>query len=221
MKPGPKSALDDDNLMLWEHEWYWVFSLLVSGKPGRTDVQRYAEPPPPPKRENVPESLYQERIEDQNRRMLIPAEWTERARPFEIQDIPPERDVWEKLESARTPEDVRMAYRESRVWLNPQKTGKPFVADLEIHAAEFLEGKNYRYPSSDRPSSEKKRILHCARVMAGITVGISGATAIHLLRTLEHDAKCECVPCFIKREEDLAKIISDHFAKMSGTTPSS
>lgn len=219
MKPGPKSALDG-NLLLWEHDWNWVFSLLVSGKPGRTEVQRYVEPPPLPKRERalpkrvpVPEALYQERLEDRSRRMAVPTEWLETTHSYEIQGIPPERDVWEKLETARTPEDVRMAYRESRFWLNPQKTGKPFIADLEIHAAEFLEGKNYRYPGSDRPSSERKRILHCARVMAGITVGISAARAVHLFRTLKHDAMCDCVPCFLKREEDLAKTISDHFAK--------
>jgi hypothetical protein len=220
MKPGPKSALDG-NLFLWEYDWYWVFSLLVSGKPGRSEVARYVEPPPAPKREGVPEELYQERVQEQNRRMLIPAEWEERTDPYEVRGIPPERDVWEKLETARTPEDVRIAYRESRFWLNPQKTGKPFIADLEAHAEEFLEGKNYRYPASDRPSSERKRILHCARVMAGITVGISAARAIHLFRTLKHDATCDCVPCFLKREEDLAKIISDHYAKRSGTTPSS
>jgi hypothetical protein len=130
--------------------------------------------------------------------MRTPAGWVLRKELYDIKEKPGEPDVWERLKRAGTVAQVRNACRASRVWLNPRVTQKPWVADLHEHASEFLAGTEYRYPKSKRPSSEKKRIVHFARVMAGITVGISAARAIDLLRNMKHGANCDCVSCSVE-----------------------
>jgi hypothetical protein len=198
-KPGPKAAVDKP-LLVWEAEWFWVFHLLVFGISAHTGTHEYWEPRRPPMPvgkhgEPVPESLYRARVRDHREKMRTGAGWVLKKEPYDIKGRPGEPDIWKRLKSARTVAQVRNACRASRLWLNPRETQRPWVMDLQAHAAEFLDGKARRYPKSDRPSSERKRIVHFARVMAGITVGISPARAIDLFRNMQHRANCDCVSC--------------------------
>jgi hypothetical protein len=216
-KPGPKAAFGK-GLVGWEHEWYWVFHYLVNGIPGGKRVEEIFESVRPPKGIGVPKALYEERVRYWIERTKGPDGWVRKRYPHNIEETPSEPRVWNNLKRARTVDQVRDAYRLSRIWLNPEKTGKPWVSELENHALEFLAGKKYRYPKSNRPSSERKRIVHFARVMAGVMTGISPARAVDLLRNMNHGAKCQCVSCRVERNEKLQKLINKHLGNSHSFT---
>jgi hypothetical protein len=155
-------------------------------------------PSPPPKLSGNRE-VDEERIRDWRREMVGTRGWQE-VRTRVSRRRPAEPEVWEEVKRARTVNQVQRACDNSAFWLNPKASGgSPLVEDLRIHTLDFLTAKKYRYPKSNRPSSEKKRILHFARAMAGITQGISAARGIDLLRNLEHGKNCPCVSCMVKR----------------------
>src|SRR6516165_7564510 len=176
MKRGPKEV-PIGTLIVWEYTWYRVFYGLAFGIPGRREVDSAWEPPRPPRLSE----FNAEQVRAWNREMRE-GEWREVRTPFRTKGKPAEPEVWEQLKLARTANQIRKACDASTFWLNSSASPYPFVADLRTNASAFLRGKQYRCPNSNRPSSEKKLIGHFARVMAGITVGISAARAIDRLR---------------------------------------
>jgi hypothetical protein len=106
--------------------------------------------------------------------------------------------VLQRLEGAKTPEDVgaicKEAFRIDRqevragelkeisiaVW--PIEPDSQFPIYLSIHAQQFLEAKNKpKFPKSDRPSSRRKRIWFYACALAAAVQGLKTRTAINLL----------------------------------------
>jgi hypothetical protein len=196
-KPGPKPATER-NLLIWEHEWYWIFNGLVRGIPATDGIEQDWEPIRPPKRSGRLE-LDEERLAHWNAKTRTQEGWIPRRYRRRTRGRAAEPDVWLRLIKARTPAQVRKAYRSSRFWLNPSTNMRGWVAELEKHAAEFVNAKTYRYPGSQRQSSEEKRILHFARTMAGVMTGIGSARAVDLIRTMKHGEECNCVKCHVGR----------------------
>jgi hypothetical protein len=216
-KPGPKPAMGK-NLLLWEREWYWVFNGLVRGIPATAGIEQDWEPIRPPKLSGIPE-LDEERLAAWNAKSItqegrIPRNYRRRTRGRAA-----ERNVWAKLLRARTPAQVRKAYRSSRFWLNPAKNTRGCVEELRKHAPEFLTAKDYRYPGSDRPSSQEKQILHFARAMAGIMTGIGPARAVDLIRTMKHGKGCGCTKCHIERWNVVQRAIKKTIGPRDQTPP--
>ena len=99
-----------------------------------------------------------------------------------IRGTPAERELWERLLDARSVEEVQVICGQSQYWLNPRRSGKPFVEVLSSRADQFLAAKNdRRYPASRRPSSDDRRLRFLARAMAGVTLGRSPRTSVDLL----------------------------------------
>ena len=213
-KPGPQ-GVHVGNLIVWEHEWYWVFGGLAFGIPARSKVETSWQPVQGPKLLAWrPESKRPRGFEQLDRERL--REWnskpeSEKWRPVHYSDvlpgIPPEREVWEKIKVAKSPHQIRTAFTLSPIWLNAKIHGRVYVNELSEHAAEFLLCKTYRYPSSPRPSGEIKRVIHFSRAMAGIMEGLAAARAIDLFRLLEHDERCPCTLCSIERNKKVEKAL--------------
>jgi len=101
-------------------------------------------------------------------------------------DSPDEHDLWVRLLQARTPEQVRAICDESLYWLNPKRGAIQFHYILTENAKSFLAAlEDPRWPKSDRPTNQGRRIRFLARSMAGITMGISIRTAQDLLAKTE------------------------------------
>jgi hypothetical protein len=113
--------------------------------------------------------------------------------------IPPERDLWEALKRARTATEVRRICRRSKFWLKWEWTGElngkrwycrslyRCPSALYENADSFCQAKMYsRYPKSNRPSSDDRKLVYFVRVMAALSLTrpISFATAEDLLRRL-------------------------------------
>jgi hypothetical protein len=126
----------------------------------------------------------------------------------QIPEISAEPQVWRQIKTARFPSQIQAAIERSPYWLNSQRNRRPYVLKLAENSEEFLKAKEYRYPQSDRPSSEKKRALHFARAMAGIMEGIGVVRAIDLIRLRKHGANCGCVQCEIEKWEKLQDALS-------------
>jgi len=188
-------------LLVWEDEWYWIFHGLVYGAKPRRVFREFFTPPRPPKFRIIKE-LQDERLRNWRERSKNPANWRRRKYMARRKSIPAERKIWQLLENSTSSISLANACAKSRFWLNPAY--RPVAAQLAGHAAEFLKCKNYRYPSSGRPASEKKRILHFARAMAGIMEGIGAVRAIDLFRLLRHGNKCRCVQCDLKSAVGMA-----------------
>ncbi len=77
---------------------------------------------------------------------------------------------------------------ESPFWLNPTRGAIMFCDLLSGNAEEFLAAtQDRRWPKSDRPTNQGRRIRFLARSMAGITMGISIRTAQDLLAKTESE----------------------------------
>jgi hypothetical protein len=181
MKRGPKEV-PIGTLIVWEFEWCRVFYGLAFGIPDRRGFDSTWESPRPPRVRppRVPE-FNAEQVRWWNREMRE-GEWREERTPIQTRGRAAEPGTWEQLKLARTANQIRKACDASPFWLNCTASPYPFVADLRTNASAFLWGNKYRCPASDRPSSKKKLARHFARVMAGITAGISPARAIDRLR---------------------------------------
>ena len=201
MKRGRKEA-PIGMLNFWEHVWYWIFHGLAFGISSTTGNDIFWEPQRPPKLEfnSAQVKAWSEEMRWQP--------WQEIRIKYRTRGKPAEPKVWELLKLARTTNQIRRACDASLVWLNPKANASPFVADLRTHASAFLSAKKYRCPSSNRDSSAEKLVVHSARAMAGIMVGISPVTAIDRLRNLKHGKRCECVNCKIRRTANLLKPIT-------------
>jgi hypothetical protein len=145
------------NLVVWEHEWYWVFHGLVRGTPASDEIAQDWEPIRPPKLSGITE-LNKERLAAWNAKSRTPEEWVPKHYGEQIKGQPAEPNDWNKILRARTPAQVRDAYRSMRPW----------VEDLEKHAAEFLTAKKYRYPGSRRPSTRTE----CNKLIVGYSFNL-------------------------------------------------
>jgi hypothetical protein len=197
VKPGPDAA-PEGKLLIWEREWHWVFDGLVYGTPRKSELADSWEPLRPPKLSNI-EELDQERVAEWDAKLHGPEGWVRRSIPVRMGGRDAEPEVWKQILEAKTAEQIRSAYRASSFWLNPEANLRPWVRDLEEHAEGFLTSKSYRYPGSERPSSVEKCVIHFARAMAGIEIGISPARAIDRIRTMKHGDECACMMCEIAR----------------------
>jgi hypothetical protein len=93
-----------------------------------------------------------------------------------------EHGLWIGLLNATTAKQVRAICKQSSFWLNPQRGGIEFYRTLFRRANDFLAAKqDPRWPKSNRPTSEGRRIRFLARSMAGIMMGIRIRTAQDLL----------------------------------------
>ena len=127
-----------------------------------------------------------------------------------------EHALWLRLLQATTLEEVRAVCNASEFWLNPKRGGTLFHHALSHRAEEFLAAKrDPRWPKTNRPTSQGRRIRFLARSMAGISMGISIRTAQDLLakkekekleaiyrpvcicghRERDHDARTNCKYC--------------------------
>lgn len=166
-KRGPRPVQD---LWYWEREWCAIFEGLRDG----TSSYLLEELQSRPRRLS--------RHPDLRRALRNELPVALRIGHRKIRGIPPERDLWKKLKQAVNVEDVQGICRQSQFWLNPRKSGKPFVETLSTKAGQFLAAKNdRRYPGSERASSEDKRLRYLARAMAGITLKRSPRTSVDLL----------------------------------------
>lgn len=197
-------------LRLWEWQWFWVFRGLRYGAPSRLVVRMdYLQYPDKPRI-----SGYRELDEERQKAWRVTTEKASRAyyRKDPLKDVPTrplpsEKTLWDSLMRARTIPQVRATCAKSRSWLNPEWQGKVFVQKLHQHADQFLLAKrDLRYPRSNRPSSDDRRILFFARAMAGITLGRSPNTAIRMLGATRHGPNCPCPLCHLRSraQEDLA-----------------
>ena len=94
----------------------------------------------------------------------------------------PETDLWIQLLGATTAEQVRAVCEQSQFWLNPKRGATQFHRVLSENADRFLVAKeDPRWPRSNRPTNEGRRIRFLARALAGIMMGISVRTAQDLL----------------------------------------
>jgi hypothetical protein len=122
--------------------------------------------------------------------------------------IPAERHLWNALKRAQTAAQVRRIVSQSKEWLRPRlefPDGSymeqwPFRRALYTRAAEFCKSKiARRYPRRDkRESGDYRRIEYLARVLAGLTLGISPSTAVERLRKMKHAEQCRCWRCTCK-----------------------
>ena len=103
-------------------------------------------------------------------------------------DFQDEHALWLRLLDATTPEEVRAVCDESEFWLNPKRGAILFHDALFHHAEDFLAAKrDSRWPKTNRPTSQGRRIRFLARSMAGISMGISIRTAQDLLAKKEKE----------------------------------
>ena len=103
-------------------------------------------------------------------------------------DFKDEHALWQRLLNAATPEEVIAVCDESPFWLNPKRGAIMFYDLLSGNAERFLAAmQDRRWPKSDRPTSQGRRIRFLARSMAGVTMGIGIRTAQDLLAKTESE----------------------------------
>jgi len=101
-------------------------------------------------------------------------------------DFKDEYALWRRLLNATTVEEVRAVCEESPYWLNPKHGSVLFHDLLSKNAESFLAAKeDRRWPKSNRPTNQGRRIRFLARSMAGVTMGIRIRTAQDLLAKTE------------------------------------
>ena len=137
----------------------------------------------------------------------------------------PEPNLWEALKRAETPAQVRRICRLSQFWLTWEILGNVMsflkIKVLYDDAEHFVEAKNYRYPDSDRPKSDDKKIIHFSRAMAGRSVAkpMSPATAIDTLRKIKHKRGCECPVCRVQESLSASSVLVHQIQALSSQSP--
>jgi hypothetical protein len=102
-------------------------------------------------------------------------------------DFKEEHTLWLRLLNATTSKEIKAVCDESPYWLNPKRGAAMFHDLLSGNAKGFLSAtQDRRWPKSDRPTNQGRRIRFLARSMAGITMGISVRTAQDLLAKTEN-----------------------------------
>jgi hypothetical protein len=174
---GPKET--DLGLLAWLE---WDYTSTLGGIRFGTERTQEVWPPMPKLPEPTKsESWNRASVEKYRKSLMI-------AKEIKIQykrkrALSPKLAVWELLTKARTLKQVRQAYEQAGYW-------KPRLTILRDHPEGFLAAKRGpRYPRSNRPTSDEKRIRYLARSMAGIHMGLSPATSITLLEALQREAE--------------------------------
>lgn len=97
----------------------------------------------------------------------------------------PKPEAWKQLKRARSVEEVRQAGESIRKWerkFGPLVAWRELPKTIHSHANEILGARRLpNYPRTNRPTSDDKRLLFFAKVMAGLTLGIAPATAVKRL----------------------------------------
>jgi hypothetical protein len=209
-KRGPRpSSLSD--LLIWESMWHWIFvglrgrertpeEALLRGNilASYREALREARADLAQKEKAASEDTVVWRFHADQ--LAGDIERQEHSLRHEHELAEPE--VWRGLVRARTAEQVRQAYGQSKRWLNPQWRGRTFVQLLFDEAGQFVRAKHdHFYPRASHLSSDRKRVVFFARAMAGLSCGISPSTAVGLLRKLNHGKNCPCVNCNSARWE--------------------
>jgi hypothetical protein len=190
------SKIDIQKLLVWEQLWYGVFKGVRDGVDSEETIMLKYPKLAPPAREWTVTTAVERRAREIYERSFLETGGLERVT---MKPIPAEPRVWQRLKEATTPEGVREACRVSRYWLRPNREGRAFLRLLPEHAQLFVDSKkNSRYPASERPTSEDKRLDHFARAMAGITLRKSPVTAIDQMRKWKHPQNCPCWRCLVK-----------------------
>ena len=106
-------------------------------------------------------------------------------RVVRVRPQPGDRNLWEKLKRAKTIQQVQNACYKSKWWVHQtsrREKGKAWMRRLTQDAGQFIRAKeDTRYPRSNRPTSDNKRLKYLAHAMAGIACGISYRTAVDSL----------------------------------------
>jgi len=106
---------------------------------------------------------------------------------FISRPVMPKREIWQQLKTARTVDQVRKAARgigNLRVAFTSslEKWAQNPDRALCHYAKGVLTAKRLpHYPKTDRPTSDDKRVLFLAKVMAGLTMEIAPITAVKRL----------------------------------------
>lgn len=194
-KRGPKPTPLSE-LIFWEGLWYWVFHHLRGTLPSAVKFST----------DKKMKRLLEAELEDLRRLVpkdIVEEDWLARQRIEIERELRPklpqsEPDLWRAIVAARTGDEVRAACRRSKRWLNPRWEGKVYVQDLYEHAEKFIQARHDAYYPK-RESGDEKRVIFFARVMAGITLGISPHTSADRLRKIKHGKKCPCISCDLAR----------------------
>lgn len=217
-KPGPKQV-DLSFLVNTQGKWLSIFRLLQYGSAKQRELRIEWVPPEQPKlypdgdeRNVTLLSRYEERLRDGKR-------WRQEIREVERKAVAAEPETLEAVFSAKTVQEMRDAWEYSEILcpllepaIPPESTIAEYFYDptpphpkLVLQA--IREARKYRFPASDRETSESKMLIHSASAIAGIESGLSAASAIDRLRKLKHGKKCPCAPCFFGQMDSLEKIV--------------
>ncbi len=103
-----------------------------------------------------------------------------------IPEIPPSPAAWEQLKAARKREEILHAAECIRHWartVGRTDWQNEFPATMRDHAEALLRAKkSWAYPRDPRrPTSDDKRVVFLAKVLAGLTLGLSPAYTIKIL----------------------------------------
>ena len=217
-KPGPKQV-DLSFLVNAQGKWLSIFRLLQYGSAKQRELRIEWVPPEPPKlypdgdqRNGALLRQYEERLRDGKR-------WRQEIREVKSKAVAAEPETLEAVFWAKTIQQMRDAWRWSEVLrpllesaIPPKSTIAEYFHDptppnpkLVLQA--IREARKYRFPASDRETSESKILIHFASAIAGIESGLSAASAIDRLRKLKHGKKCPCAPCFLGQTDSLEGIV--------------
>jgi len=98
--------------------------------------------------------------------------------PFEvIPPVPANRTAWDHLKNARTEGHIRQAAASIRRWarnVDRRDWRTKFPRIISDHAQDLVRAKGgWNYPRKNRPKSDDKRIVFFAKVLAGLSLGLS------------------------------------------------
>jgi hypothetical protein len=170
---GPKSFAAKHDPAGWQREWLWFFSGLRHGFPAEIEYEWII--PPLPKLQTHPVLLEELRKKE----MIV-------TRKERLQSgSPPEQKTWNKLLEATTIPDIRKACRASRYWLrNPRISYCLALLCDQLGPILLAAKKERRYPKSERPTSDERRIRFLALALAGACMGIAPRYANEVLPEL-------------------------------------
>lgn len=217
-KPGPKQV-DLSLLVNAQGKWLSIFRLLQYGSAKRRELRREWIPPEQPTLYSGKDKRNVSLLKEYERRLRDGKRWRQEIRKVGRKAVAAEPETLEAVFSAKTIRQMRDAWECSEVLrpllesaIPPESTIAEYFHDptppnpkLVLQA--IREARKYRFPASDRETSESKMLIHFASAIAGIESGLSAASAIDRLRKLKHGKKCPCAPCFLGQMDSLEKIV--------------
>lgn len=209
-KPGPK-PIDLSILASSQTRWLSLLELLEYGSEKQRELRTEWEPPEQPKLYPDGDERNAKLLERYEELLRGSKQWRLKIREVETEAIAPERKTIDAIFAAETSQQMRYALKSSPLLMKHLRYGSPLRQLLKDATPLFLravrEAKRYRFPASDRNTSESKKLVHLSSALAGIECGLSAASAIDRLRKLKHGKKCPCAPCSLNRDCSLNKIV--------------